>query len=54
MPEEDNLRQSLERFLARGDSYALSELSSGLSAFWLTRSQYGEVRPDEVPPACSV
>jgi predicted ATPase/DNA-binding CsgD family transcriptional regulator len=43
-PEEDNLRLALERFLARGDRYALSELSSGLSVFWLTRSQLGEGR----------
>ena len=43
-PEEDNLRQALERFLARGDRLALSELSSGLTPFWLTRSQFGEGR----------
>jgi predicted ATPase/DNA-binding CsgD family transcriptional regulator len=43
-PEEDNLRQTLEHFLARGDTLALSELSSGLEAFWLTRSQFGEGR----------
>jgi predicted ATPase/DNA-binding CsgD family transcriptional regulator len=43
-PEEDNLRQSLERFLARGDALALSELSSGLVVFWETRSQFGEGR----------
>ena len=43
-PEEDNLRQALEHFLARGDKFALSELSSGLEAFWLTRSQVGEGR----------
>ena len=43
-PEEDNLRQTLEHFLARGDRYALSELSSGLGAFWLTRSRFGEGR----------
>ena len=43
-PEEDNLRQALERFLARGDALALSELSSGLTSFWLTRSQFGEAR----------
>ncbi len=43
-PEEDNLRQALERFLARGDTLALSELSSGLTAFWSTRSLFGEGR----------
>jgi non-specific serine/threonine protein kinase len=43
-PEEDNFRQALERFLERGDTLALSELSSGLTAFWLTRSQFGEGR----------
>ena len=43
-PEEDNLRQALERFLVRGDTLALSELSSGLMVFWLTRSQLGEGR----------
>jgi non-specific serine/threonine protein kinase len=42
--EEDNLRQALERFHARGDVLALSELSSGLTAFWLTRTQYDEGR----------
>ena len=43
-PEEDNLRQTLEHFLARGDTLALSEVSSGLEAFWLTRCQFGEGR----------
>jgi non-specific serine/threonine protein kinase len=43
-PEEENLRQALERFHARGDALALSELSSGLTSFWLTRSQFGEAR----------
>lgn len=39
VPEEDNLRQALEQFLARGDARSLSELSSGLSPYWITRSQ---------------
>jgi DNA-binding NarL/FixJ family response regulator len=43
-PEEDNFRQALERFLERGDTLALSELSSGLEPFWLTRSQFAEGR----------
>jgi non-specific serine/threonine protein kinase len=43
-PEQDNLRQALERFLARGDTLALSELSSGLTVLWETRSQFGEGR----------
>ena len=43
-PEKDNLRQALERFLARGDARSLSELSSNLIAFWLTHSQFGEGR----------
>ena len=43
-PEEDNLRQALERFFARGDALAASELSSGLEPFWLTRSQLAEGR----------
>jgi predicted ATPase/DNA-binding CsgD family transcriptional regulator len=43
-PEEDNLRQALERFLTRSNAHALSELSSGLLVFWLTRSQLGEGR----------
>jgi non-specific serine/threonine protein kinase len=43
-PEEDNLRQALERFFARGDILALSELSSGLEPFWLTCSQFSEGR----------
>jgi len=59
-PEEDNLRQTLERFLARGDAVALSELSSGLVVFWETRSQFGEGRRwleraiarDQDLPAC--
>jgi len=44
VPEEDNLRQALERFLTGGDVLALSELSSGLTPFWLTRSQFSEGR----------
>jgi non-specific serine/threonine protein kinase len=43
-PEQDNLRQALERFLTRGDTFALSELSSGLTVLWETRSQFGEGR----------
>lgn len=38
-PEEANLRQALEHFLARADSHSLSTLSSGLTPFWITRSQ---------------
>jgi predicted ATPase len=41
-PEEANLRQALERFLERGDARGLSELSSGLNSFWLTRLQFSE------------
>ncbi len=59
-PEEDNLRRSLEHFLARDDALALSELSGSLEAFWLTRCQFGEGRRwleaamvrDEGLPAC--
>jgi predicted ATPase/DNA-binding CsgD family transcriptional regulator len=43
-PEEDNLRQALEWFLSRGDALALSELSSSLMVFWLTRWQLVEGR----------
>jgi non-specific serine/threonine protein kinase len=43
-PEEDNLRQALEHLLARGDILALSDLSSNLIPFWMTRLQYGEGR----------
>ena len=43
-PEEDNLRQALERFLERGDALALSELSSSLMVYWLSRTQLAEGR----------
>jgi len=42
MPEEANLRQALEWLHARGQARALSELSSGLTPFWITRSLSGE------------
>jgi non-specific serine/threonine protein kinase len=43
-PETDNLRQALERVHAQGDRFALSELSSGMTPLWLTRSQFPEGR----------
>jgi DNA-binding CsgD family transcriptional regulator/tetratricopeptide (TPR) repeat protein len=43
-PEEDNLRQSLEHVLDRGDALALSEMCSSLEPFWLTRCQFSEGR----------
>lgn len=41
-PEEANLRQALEHFLARGAAHSLSALSSALAPFWITRSQSRE------------
>jgi predicted ATPase/DNA-binding CsgD family transcriptional regulator len=42
--EEDNLRQALTRFAARGNAFALNDLTAALDLFWLTRSQYAEDR----------
>jgi DNA-binding CsgD family transcriptional regulator/tetratricopeptide (TPR) repeat protein len=43
-PEQDNLRQALAWFAARGDRLALNYLSAALSIFWCSYGQYAEAR----------
>ncbi len=44
IPEQDNVRQALAWFAARGDAPSLNLMSAGMSIFWSALGQFAEAR----------